>query len=156
MVQTKFHKYVFLIEALTNNGGQEIQTINLVNALNEIGVETVIFSLWPYAGDCKYVQSLSDEEYDDFKRIRNSKINKLSFDKEFDGYIRNILLVKLREIGCKVLVNQNYEFAHVLPFGSDIKVLQVLHWSICGYEDSLIKTSPYKGLAKALLSQHYA
>ena len=152
MVQTKSYKYVFLIEALTNNGGQEIQTINLVNALNEIGVDTVIFSLWSYEGDCKYVRTLSGGEYNDLKKISNSKINKLSFDKKLDSYIRNILLVKLREIGCKVLVNQNHEFAHVLPFGSDIKVLQVLHWSICGYEDSLIKTSPYKGLAKALLS----
>lgn len=151
MEQKKSHKYVFLIEALANNGGQEIQTINLVNALNENGVDAIILSLWTYKGDCRYVLSLSEEEYVDLKKNRNSLINKLSFDKKIDSYIRKILLIKLREIGCEVLVNQTYEFAHMLPFCGDIKVLQVLHWSIGGYEESLIKTSPYKGLAKALL-----
>lgn len=29
-----------------------------------------------------------------------------------------------------MLVNQIYEFAHVLLFSSDIKVLQVLYWFI--------------------------
>lgn len=152
MTNTSIYEYVFLIRDLNRNGGQEIQTINIVNGLNAIGIKAAVLTLVPYKGNCKNVFTISDAACSQCSKLASSKINKLSIDFILDKYIKKIILHKLKFLGCKVLINQDYEFSHVLPFHNGIKILQVLHWSIRGYEASLTKTTNYKGFAVFLLN----
>ena len=146
------YPYVFLIEDLNLLGGTEIQTINVANGLNSIGVPAIILSLNKYEGDCKYVVSFDNVELNTYRQVFESTKNKLLINKMSDAYLRKVLLNKLHEMGCKVLVNQTYDLVSALPFDSDIKIIQVFHWSLEGYEKTLIDAAKKKSLGVRKLS----
>ena len=69
------YPYVFLIEDLNLLGGTEIQTINVANGLNSIGVPAIILSLNKYEGDCEYVVSFDNVELNADKYLRVLRIS---------------------------------------------------------------------------------
>ena len=146
------YPYVFFIEDLNLLGGTEIQTINVVNGLNSIGVPAIILSLNKYEGDCKYVVSFDNVEQDAYRQVFESVKNKFSINKMSDAYLRKVLLKKLHEMGRKVLVNQTYDLVSALPFDNDIKIIQVFHWSLEGYEKTLIDAAKKKSFGVRQLS----
>lgn len=146
------YPYVFLIEDLNLLGGTEIQTINVANGLNSIGVPAIILSLNKYEGDCEYVVSFDNVELNAYRQVFESTKNKLLVNKMSDAYLRQVLLKKLHEMGCKVLVNQTYDLVSALPFDSDIKIIQVFHWSLEGYEKTLIDAAKKKSFGVRKLS----
>lgn len=85
-------------------------------------------------------------EQDAYRQVFESVKNKFSINKMSDAYLRKVLLKKLHEMGCKVLVNQTYDLVSALPFDNDIKIIQVFHWSLEGYEKTLIDAAKRKVL----------
>lgn len=143
--------FLFLIDNINLQGGTEIQTLNIVHALNDSGHHAKIFSITPCYEKKDYIISLTQSEYIKYTKKKNSIINKICYERNSDFYIHNILENYINEIQPKILVNQTYDLIHILPFNLNIKIIQVLNWSILGYENSILEIiKKKKGVIKYL------
>ena len=126
---------LFIVADANLKGGTEILTFNLAKALHERELHVNILSLAPYAGNNSLVVSLSGEEYDMWNAVSQNTLNKLFFNIASDRCLRNILKKKTCGTQKYILINQTYDIITAIPDSNP--VIQVLNWSIRGYEKSI-------------------
>lgn len=136
---------LFVVADANLKGGTEILTFNLVNALHDRGLDVNILSLVPYAGNNPLVVSLSVEEYGKWNTVSRNAWNKLFFNIAADRCLRNILEKKTSGTQKYILINQTYDIITAIPDSNP--VIQVLNWSIRGYEKSIADAVNNKRLA---------
>lgn len=141
---------LFVVADANLKGGTEILTFNLVNALHDRGLDVNILSLVPYAGNNPLVVSLSVEEYGKWNTVSRNAWNKLFFNIAADRCLRNILKTKASCIKKCILINQTYDIITALPHSRP--VIQVLNWSIRGYEKSIADAVGNKRLAVRIVA----
>lgn len=143
-------KILFIVADANLSGGTEILTFNLANALHDRGLNVNILSLVPYAGNNPLVVSLSVEEYGKWSAVSQNAWNKLFFNIAADRCLRSILKTKASGIKKCILINQTYDIITALP--NSKPVVQVLNWSIRGYEKSIAKAVNNKRLAVRIVA----
>ena len=141
---------LYILADANLQGGTEILTFNLMHALRVEGIDCQILSIKPYIGSNNYVISLSRDEYNHWNNKATTIFDKLSFCKESDKILTEILRKKFQEYKPTILVNQTYDIITALPI--DLKVAQVFNWSIRGYENSIINKIRKKGLLGRCIS----
>ena len=110
-------------------------TFNLAKAFHDRGLDVNILSIKPYAGNNPLVVSLSGEEYGRWNAVSRNAWNKLFFNIAADRCLRNILKKKTSFTKQCIVINQTYDLITALPRSKP--VIQVLNWSIRGYEKSI-------------------
>lgn len=141
---------LFIVADANLKGGTEILTFNLAKALHERELHVNILSLAPYAGNNSLVVSLSGEEYDMWNAVSQNTLNKLSFNIAADRCLRNILKKKTCGTQKCILINQTYDIITAIPDSNP--VVQVLNWSIRGYEKSIADAVNNKRLAVRIVA----
>ena len=141
---------LFIVADANLKGGTEILTFNLAKALHERELHVNILSLAPYAGNNSLVVSLSGEEYDMWNAVSQNTLNKLSFNIAADRCLRNILKKKTCGTQKCILINQTYDIITAIPDSNP--VIQVLNWSIRGYEKSIADAVNNKRLAVRIVA----
>lgn len=141
---------LFIVADANLNGGTEILTFNLAKALHEKELNVNILSLAPYAGNNPLVVSLSGEEYDKWNTVSQNTFNKLFFNIAADRCLRNILEKKTSGTQKYILINQTYDIITAIPDSNP--VIQVLNWSIRGYEKSIADAVGNKRLAVRIVA----
>lgn len=140
-------KAVIFIRSMAQRGGTEIVAENLCQALNEAGkVECSILSAEPYSGIDPQVRSLS----------RNgiaSPASQREIGEELQQWV-------VRE-GVDAIINFTHELIPLTARLKGVKRLAVHHWSLEGYEDSILKLAsqkhwPLSALAKWMAERRYA
>lgn len=144
---------LFVVADANLCGGTEILTFNLVKALHGCGLNVNILSLAPYAGSNPLVVSLSGEEYGRWNAVSRTAWNKLSFNVAADRCLHAILEKRVAYIRQCILVNQTYDIITALP--DSRPVVQVLNWSIRGYEKSIADAVGNKRLAVRIAASFY-
>ena len=146
-------EFLFIVENANLHGGTEILTFNLLHALRNKGKDSLILSINPYHGDDEHVLSLTDNEYDEWKRIYDSMINKILLNKFSDNFLKKILKDKIRRFNPKLVINQTLDIITALPLDKNIG--QVFNWSLRGYEKSLLKYIGKCSLIKRVINSIY-
>lgn len=141
---------LFIVADANLNGGTEILTFNLAKALHERELNVNILSLAPYAGNNPLVVSLSGKEYDKWNAVSQNTLNKLFFNIAADRCLRNILKKKTCGTQKCILINQTYDIITAIPNSNP--VVQVLNWSIRGYEKSIADAVNNKRLAVRIVA----
>lgn len=141
---------LFIVADANLKGGTEILTFNLAKALHERELHVNILSLAPYAGNNSLVVSLSGEEYDMWNAVSQNTLNKLFFNIASDRCLRNILKKKTCGTQKYILINQTYDIITAIPDSNP--VIQVLNWSIRGYEKSIADAVNNKRLAVRIVA----
>ena len=126
---------LFIVADANLRGGTEILTFNLAKAFHDRGLDVNILSIKPYAGNNPLVVSLSGEEYGRWNAVSRNAWNKLFFNIAADRCLRNILKKKTSFTKQCIVINQTYDLITALPRSKP--VIQVLNWSIRGYEKSI-------------------
>lgn len=141
---------LFIVANANLKGGTEILTFNLAKALHERELNVNILSLTPYVGNNPLVVSLSNEEYDKWNAVSQNAWNKLFFNIAADRCLRNILKKKTSGIRRYILINQTYDIITALPHS--MHTVQVLNWSIRGYEKSITNAACNKRLTLRIVA----
>ena len=140
---------VFVIENAALNGGTEILARNIISGLLTANIDCCLLSVTPFdvdslspAIDKKIVDRIiqfNEEKYKRWQAIRSSVLNKFSGNILSDIYLRKLLREKIDEIKPRWIVSHTYDLSSAIPSIAGIKTAQMLHWSISGYEASILK-----------------
>lgn len=141
---------LFIIENANLQGGTEILTFNLMQALRRIGKDVYVFSVVPYTGSSDYVLSLSQDDYGKWQTCKEKIWNKLSFSIYSDRILNNILRLKFAEIKPSCIINQTYDIITAIPLNG--KTVQVFNWSINGYEKSIYNLIAKKSIINRIIA----
>lgn len=143
-------KVLFIVADANLMGGTEILTFNLAKALHDRDFDVNILSLQPYAGNNPLVVSLTSEEYGKWNAVSRNAWNKLFFNIAADRCLHNILEKKSSGTQKCILINQTYDIITALPDSKP--VVQVLNWSIRGYEKSIADAVNNKRFAARIVA----
>lgn len=144
---------VIFIESMNRLGGTEIVALNLKNALCAAEMQTIILSMEEYAGNDTDIVSVDNTDKTKYG-IRPRSFSDKLFPKRQDNAVKRFLSDFCDKHHVKALINFTYENLSVLPTGMDCKTIVVYHWSVSGYEQSLLKIIDRKSFPARLISNY--
>lgn len=141
--------FLFIVEDANLRGGTEIQTFNLMSAICDRGKDSMILSLTPYKGNDSHVLSLTETEYKRWSSKSGSLLDRLSFRAYSDLFLRKTFRDYAERYNVTAIICQTYDIITALP--SERWAVQVLNWSIIGYESSILcRINKKRGIKKYL------
>lgn len=144
---------VIYIQSMKHLGGTEIVALNLKNALNEIGLRTVILSVENYQGKDKDVMSVATQDIVTYGLYPLKSLEKLVGSQRYSRAMSTYLKDFCRNHQVKAFLNFTYENLPSIPNIPSIVTFGVYHWSVKGYERSLHDIAAKKTLFPRLLSR---
>lgn len=145
---------VILIHSLNGRGGTEIVAINLAEALRDAGVTAQIVCVRPYTGpEREYVSWINPAVTDALKQ-RYGRIRLAIAPGAYHRAMRSVIDNVTRSLDTKLLVNFTYENLMVMPGSAcaPYRTAAVYHWSVRGYEESLMELARRKSTVRRLMA----
>lgn len=145
---------VILIHSLNGRGGTEIVAINLAEALRAAGVTAQIVCVEPYTGpEREYVSWINPDVTDALMR-RYGRIRLAIAPGAYHRAMRKVIDNVARSLDTRLLVNFTYENLAMMPnpFGTPYRTAAVYHWSVRGYEESLMGLARRKNTVRRLMA----
>lgn len=130
---------LFTISHAGARGGTEAAAFILLHQFKEYGINAKLFSIVPYEGADEDVVSLPNKEYERYRRINRSVVNKVLGNALAKRFLRRKIQKVVDDNAIGVIVNHTLDIADAIPRGKGIKCVQILHWSILGYRSALLK-----------------
>ena len=145
-------RILFLIAYSKYNGGTEILAANLFKSLQTRGCQCLLMSHNVFITTEENKVPFPEDDY-----LKYSRIKAKPWDKLFGGRFSNRILCRMIE---NVAVDYNvdwvichtYGFHSALPSSDRFKTVQVIHWSVEGYESSIRRSINNKPLPFRLVS----
>ena len=152
-------RILFVISDSTARGGTEIVAFNIIHKLQELGMECALLSRYQYTGEDPCVLNMGEEERERYWSILQNPINKLTGGKLSDVFFKKIVYRFATELDVDWIINHTYDLCAAIPMNGRWQTAQVLHWSIIGYEKSVLSNIrkeelPYRILSRISLSQN--
>lgn len=146
-------RILFLIAYSKYNGGTEILAANLFKSLQTKGCQCLLMSKNVFVTTEENIVPFPKEDY-----LKYSRIKTQPWDKLFGGRFSNRILCRMIE---NVAVDNNVDWiiCHTygdhaaLPSSNRFKTAQIIHWSVEGYESSILKSIENKPLIQRLISR---
>lgn len=113
-------------------GGTEAVSREIASMLVSMGHDAKLFSIIT----CQDVPSLPNDISIEYSKICNSLHDKLSGHYFSDKFLRKFLSNYATEAGINLIINNTYDIAGAMP--CTLPIIQVCHWSIRGYENSIM------------------
>lgn len=146
-------RVLFVISNINNRGGTEILAFNLLDKLNEYGVEAWIISEYKYIGVHPRVLSFSDNEYGMLSCIKVNIFNKLCGNRQYDACLASLIADKAKSLNVDWIINHTYDLIGALPTLSGVRTAQIFNWSVNGYESDILKLASAKKWPLSILSR---
>lgn len=144
-------KIIILIQNFNSSGGTEIAARNLSMALNECNLETSILAVEDYSGQNLNVRSLSELG---MMPKPKTTIEKILGSDRYEKKLAETIFDYCRKEGIETIINFTYENLRILPKDPGIKTIGVYHWSVIGYEKSLMAIVAHKHFFSRLVSSY--
>lgn len=139
-------------------GGTEIMALNLMKAMNSLNLQCRILSLIPYQGKDENILSFRQFALSQYLQIAESQVYKLFAPLKSLHVLKSLLSSVVDMICPKVFINFTYDLLPATPKSNGItKMFGIFHWSVLGYEQSIIqrirqKTFFHRCLSMALFT----
>lgn len=154
-VENNIIDVIIFIQSMSKMGGTEIVALNLCNALNDVGVSTQILSVDQYCGLNKNVITINNIDAAKYGLRPLGVYDKFISSHRHNNAFKHYLSDFCERYKVRVLINFTYENLAILPFKCGIHTIGVYHWSVIGYENSLLSIVDNKTLPKKLISKIY-
>ena len=136
---------IIFIHNINLRGGTEIMALNLMNAMNSSDLNCRILSLIPYKGNDEHILSFHQSAIKHYLQIAASPICKLFAPQKHLNILKNLLSGVLETIQPKLLINFTYDLLPATPENNGkTQMCGIFHWSVSGYEQSIIKQIRHK------------
>lgn len=136
---------VIFIHNINLRGGTEIMALNLMKAMNSSDLNCRILSLVPYNGNDENILSFHQSVIKQYQQIAASPICKLFAPQRHLSMLKNLLSRVSETIQPKLLINFTYDLLPATPENNGkTQMCGIFHWSVYGYEQSIIKQIRHK------------
>lgn len=130
---------IIFIHNINLRGGTEIMALNLMKAMISSGIECRILSLIPYDGDDENILSFHNSAVKRYRQTCESPIYKLFAPQKHLRLLKSLLESIVTAIRPKMLINFTYDLLPATPESDGaIGMCGIFHWSVLGYEQSII------------------
>lgn len=144
---------IIFIHNINLCGGTEIMALNLMEAMNSSDLKCRILSLIPYKGDDENILSFHQSAVKPYLQIAKSPIYKLLAPQKHSHILKNLLSNVVETIQPKLLINFTYDLLPATPENNGkTQMCGIFHWSVYGYEQSIIKQIKHKPFFQRYLS----
>ena len=131
-------RVLFVVSDSTAHGGTEILAFNLMHQLLDMGVDCFLLSRYMYDGDDKRVLNMEEKDYEHYQSLLHNPIDKLFGRRRSDAFFEEVIRKVATKYKADWIVNHTYDLCAAIPTEGKWKTAQVFHWSIKGYEQSVL------------------
>lgn len=131
-------RLLFIIAGSKYKGGTEILTANLFAKLNECGFECFLFSNNSYITTEEHIIPFPEKDFEQWINSKGNILNKLSGNYFSDTIFRKMLLEVICNYGIDWVICHSLDMVSSLPIVGTCKTAQIYHWSIDGFEQTIL------------------
>ena len=148
-------RLLFIIAGSKYKGGTEILTANLFAKLNECGFECFLFSNNSYITTEEHIIPFPEKDFEQWINSKGNILNKLSGNYFSDTIFKKMVLEVIYNYGIDWVICHSLDMVSSLPIVSTCKTAQIYHWSIDGFEQTILSDIKKKQIY-SLNIFHYA
>ena len=145
-------RILFLIAYSKYNGGTEILAANLFKSLQTRGCECLLMSNNKFITTDEYKITFPEVEYSRYNHIKAQPWDKLLGGRFSNRVMRRMIEAAALENKIDWIICHTYGYQAALPVSQQFKTIQVIHWSIKGFESSILNSIRNKSLPQRLIS----